>query len=126
LNGTIPIHIVDGNAIVANGRLEGEGPGTLQVRSEAATSALAGAGEQVALMLSALEDFRYESLSVTLDMPDSEAVSVMVRMLGHNPAVLDGYPFAFNINLSGNFTQLIGAIRHGARLSSDLIRPEVR
>ncbi len=126
LNGTIPIRIVNGNVVVADGLLEGEGPGILQVRSEAATSALAGAGEQVVLMLSALEDFRYDSLSVTLDMPDGETISVMARMQGHNPAVLEGYPFAFNINLSGNFTQLIAAIRQGANLSSDLIRPQMR
>lgn len=126
LSGQIPIGIVKGEPVIEGGRLEADETGTLRVRSEAATSALAGAGEQVALMLSALEDFRYDSLSATLDMPDVEDVSIMLRMQGNNPAVLDGYPFAFNINLSGDFTQLIAAVRQGAELSTDLIRPQIR
>lgn len=126
LTGTIPVSVVDGRPVVDRGRLEAEAPGTLKIRPEAAASALGGAGEQVQLMLSALEDFRYKLLSLSLDMPATDDVTLTVRMEGHNPAVLDGYPFAFNINLSGNFTELIAAVRKGADLSSDLIRPDIR
>jgi len=125
LSGTIPVTITDGNVIVEDGRLAAQGPGVLRVRSEAATSALGGAGEQVALMLQALEDFRYESLTATLDIEADGAATAVIHMQGSNPAVLDGYPFAFNIELGGNAADLLVALRQGAQISTDLIRPGI-
>ncbi len=126
LGGTIPVTVADGTAVVTNGRLAADGPGVLRVRSAAARSALGGAGESVALMLSALEDFRYDSLTATLNIGTAGNVAVMIRMRGHNPAVLDGYPFAFNIGLDGNLSELLIALRQGAQLSTDLVRPQLR
>ena len=126
LAGTIPVALADGAVAIENGQLAAEGPGVLRVQSEAAAAALGGTGEQVALMLSALEDFRYDALSATLDMGTGGDAVAMVRMQGHNPAVLDGYPFAFNIGLSGNPGELLAALRQGGQLSRDLVRPEVR
>ncbi len=126
LAGTIPVTIADGTAFVGNGQLAADGPGVLRVKSEAARAALGGAGESVALMLSALEDFRYQSLAATLNMGAGGNISVMTRMQGHNPAVLDGYPFAFNIGLDGKLSELLVALRRGARLSTDLVRPRLR
>jgi len=126
LDGSIPVVLQDGTALVSDGHLEAQGPGVLHVRSEAAKSALGGAGDQVRLMLSALEDFRYESLSATLNMPGDDEASVTVHMKGNNPAVLEGYPFAFNIDLTGNLGKLLGALRQGAALSTDIIRPKAQ
>lgn len=126
LTGTIPIVVADGGVAINNGQLASEGPGVLRVQSEAAAAVLGGAGEQVALMLSALEDFHYDALSATLDMGTDGDAAIMVRMQGHNPAVLEGYPFAFNIGLSGNLIELLATLRQGAQFSTDLIRPEVR
>ncbi len=126
LGGTIPVTVADGTAVVTNGRLAADGPGVLRVRSAAARSALGGTGESVALMLSALEDFRYDSLTATVNIGTDGNVAVMLRMRGHNPAVLDGYPFAFNIGLDGNLTELLLALRQGAQLSTDLVRPQLR
>jgi hypothetical protein len=126
ITGTIPIVVIDRAVTIRNGQLAAEGPGVLSVQSKAAAAALGGAGEQVALVLSALEDFRYDALSATLDMGIDGDAATMVRMQGHNPAVLEGYPFAFNIGLSGNLPKLFVALRQGAGLSTDLVRPELR
>lgn len=126
LSGTIPVVIADAGVAIENGQLAAQGPGVLRVQSEAAAAALSGTGEQVALMLSALEDFRYDELSATLDMGIDGDAAVMTRMQGHNPAVLDGYPFAFNTGLSGNLTKLLGAVRQGADLSTGLVNPKAQ
>jgi len=126
ITGTIPIVVIDRAVTIQNGQLAAEGPGVLSVQSEAAAAALGGAGEQVALMLSALEDFHYDALSATLDMGGDGNAAIMIRMQGNNPAVLEGYPFAFNIGLSGNLPKLLVALRQGAGLSTDLVRPELR
>jgi len=126
LSGTIPVVIADAGVAIENGQLAAQGPGVLRVQSEAAAAALSGTGEQVALMLSALEDFRYDELSATLDMGIDGDAAVMTHMQGHNPAVLDGYPFAFNTGLSGNLTKLLGAVRQGADLSTGLVNPKAQ
>ncbi len=124
LSGTIPVVIADAGVAIENGQLAAQGPGVLRVQSAAA--ALSGTGEQVALMLSALEDFRYDELSATLDMGIDGDAAVMTHLQGQNPAVLDGYPFAFNIGLSGNLTKLLGAVRQGTDLSTGLVNPQAR
>lgn len=126
LTGTVPVAIEDGGVSIENGQLAADGPGILRVRSEAAAAAFGRAGEQVTLMLSALEDFHYDVLAVTLDMDANGDAVTLIRMQGRNPAVLDGYPFAFNIGLSGNLMDLFAAIRRGAGLSTDLVRPQLR
>jgi hypothetical protein len=126
LSGTIPVVVADNGVAIENGQLAAQGPGVLRVQSEAAAAALSGTGEQVALMLSALEDFRYDELSATLDMGIDGDAAVMTHMQGHNPAVLDGYPFAFNTGLSGNLAKLLGAVRQGADLSTGLVNPQTR
>ena len=126
LSGTIPIVVIDRAVTLQNGQLSAQGPGVLRVQSKDAAAALGGAGEQVALMLSALEDFRYDALSATLDMGVDGDAATMIRMQGHNPAVLEGYPFAFNIGLSGNLPRLLAALRQGAGVSTDLVRPQLR
>ncbi len=42
-------------------------------------------------------------------------------MLGQNPEVLDGHPFKFNINLTGNLDPILKAIAKGRNISSDLL-----
>ncbi len=126
LSGAIPVTLAGGAVTIENGRLAAREPGVLRVRSQAAAAALGGAGEQVALMLSALEDFHYEALSATLDMAAGGDAATMIRMKGNNPAVLDGYPFAINVGLSGNLARILEALRQGAAMSTGLVRPKLR
>jgi hypothetical protein len=106
LSGAIPL-VRAGNAVaIDGGRLAAEGPGVLRIRSEAAKAALAGGGEDVALMLSALEDFRYESLTVEIGKALAGPGRLILRTRGHNPAVGAGQPFIINVNVSGNVDQL--------------------
>jgi hypothetical protein len=123
ISGSLPLVASPGGVAVESGFLAAAGPGVLQVRAEAAASALGGAGEQVALMMSALEDFHYDALSATVDSKRDGTTVAKIRMTGHNPAVLDGYPFAFNIGLSGNLDKILAVVAEGRRLSSDILRP---
>ena len=58
-------------------------------------------------MVQALQDFRYETLTVTGDLDAGGEARLRLEMLGHNPAVLEGHPFQFNINLTGNPAPLL-------------------
>ena len=128
LSGRIPIAIEsvgegEGETVtIANGRLAAEGPGTLRFQSDPARQALAAAGESAALMLRALEDFRYDELSLTIDKPATAGARLTLALLGHNPDVLDGYPFRFNINLEGDTDRLMAALGQAYSLSNRMLR----
>lgn len=122
LKGKVPIIFSGGDVIVDNGRFEAQGPGHLSIRFEALRSALAGGGETVELAAQALEDFQYDNLSLTLDKAADNNATLRLSTLGHNPAVLEGQPFQFNINLESNLTSVLEALRQGYSLSDDALR----
>ena len=122
LSGRIPIAIEGETVTIANGRLAAEAPGTLRFESERARQVLAAAGESAELMLRALEDFRYDELSLTIDKPATAGARLTLVLLGHNPDVLDGYPFRFNINLEGDTDRLVAALNQAYSLSNRMLR----
>jgi hypothetical protein len=120
--GRIPL-VVDGDKLVVErARLAATGPGVLRYVSANATAALQSGGESVDLMLQALEDFRYEELTLDADMDGEDQVSLLLSILGHNPQVLDGHPFRFNIALTSDLSPILQALRQGYELSDSLFR----
>jgi hypothetical protein len=126
LSGRIPIAIVtEGESAavtIANGRLAAEAPGTLRFESERARQALAAAGESADLMLRALQDFRYDELSLAIEKPAAADARLTLSLLGHNPDVMEGHPFRFNINLEGNTNRLVAALSQAYSLSNSMLR----
>lgn len=122
LKGSVPIVFAGDDIVVEDGRFEAQGPGRLSIRFETLRSALAGGGETVGLAIQALEDFHYENLSVTLSKTAANDATVRLSTLGQNPAVLEGQPFQFNINLESNLTSVLEALRQGYSLSDDALR----
>ena len=122
LSGTIPLVMEGGGVAVVNARLSSAAPGFLRFRSDAAARTLQSGEESVDLLLRALENFHYDSMTLTggLD-PDYEA-RMRLEIQGGNPDVLDGHPFAININLTGNLGPLIDALREGRAITRDLLR----
>jgi hypothetical protein len=120
--GRVPILITGANIAIDGGALVAKGGGALQFRSERAKQILKTGGKQVALMLQALEDFTYERLSVDIDKSPAGDARVMLRTLGHNPAVLEGRKFQININLETNLNRLLEAAMHWYRLSGKALR----
>jgi hypothetical protein len=98
INGAIPVSIGPEGFSIEQSRLAAE-TGILRIASPAARELLSGGGEQVALLLEALEDFRYEVLELSIDKTAQQDLTAKLSILGANPEVLDGHPFQVNINL---------------------------
>jgi hypothetical protein len=122
LSGRIPIAIEGDTVTIANGQLAAEAPGTLRFESERARQALAAAGESAELMLRALRDFRYDELSLAIDKPATTGTRLTLTLLGHNPDVLEGHPFRFNINLDGDTDRLVAGLSQAYSLSNRMLR----
>lgn len=122
LSGRIPVRVSAAGITVSDGHLAAEGPGAIRVDWGGARDRLVASGRQVELAVKALEDFRYQSLDIGIDQPAGGALTLAIGLDGANPALLDGYPFRFNVNLSGQLAPILEAVRAGRRVGGDLIR----
>jgi hypothetical protein len=126
VDGTIPLAVAGGRLSVAGGRLTARGTGRLRLRSAAVRQALAAAGQEVAWMLQALEDFRYDRLSLAIEKPADGIAQLRLETLGNNPAVLQGRPFAINLNLEADVDRIAAALIEALSLPGRLVGTIVR
>ncbi len=104
LDGRIPVRLGADTIWIDNGFLESTIPGAIRYVPEE-PSAATEAG--VTLLLQALRDFRYESLSMTLNGETGGETDIGLRISGANPELYDGYPIALNVNVSGELYDIL-------------------
>ena len=97
INGDVGVLGEAGQWRLVNGQFMAQ-DGRLQYRGVVANAAVA---EQANLAFDVLENFEYDSLTMSLDGVIGGNQSAKLRLVGRNPAVYDGYPVDLNINLSG-------------------------
>lgn len=107
LGGRIPIQYEGGALSVTDGTLATEAPGVLRYAPASAPAALGASGEGLELALQALKNFHYEVLSLEMDGDSGRGWRSKVHLAGKNPEFMEGYPFRFNINLSGDLDRVI-------------------
>lgn len=120
--GSLPVSIRPGGVAIDGGQLMSLTPGVIRVDFGSARQTLAGAGSQVELAVQTLENFHYDRLTLGVSKPLDGELSLAVGLDGKNPEVLDGYPFRFNVNLSGRLEPILEAIQAGERISTDLLQ----
>lgn len=122
LSGTIPLRQNSQAVGVDGGLLAAAGPGVMKIRSVAVKKALARGGADVVLMLEALEDFHYETLTLKIDKAFGGEGRILLSTRGHNPAVRNSQPFVINLNVSGNVDRLAAVAAQTLRLPADFVR----
>ncbi|MBK1668091.1 hypothetical protein CKO28_08580 [Rhodovibrio sodomensis] len=122
LAGEIPLRFGPGGLQIDRGKLAAVDNGRIQLEFGAAQDTLAGQGQSVGLMVRALQDFHYDVLSLTVTRPKTGNLALGITMQGNNPDVLDGYPFKFNIDLTGDLEPILAALQTGRRLTTDLLQ----
>ncbi len=107
LSGHIPVRFKDGVLEIRNGVLEAESPGVLRYKPAVPPPALQGSGEQISLVRGALENFHYKTLRLDLNGRTGGEWTTKLHLNGKNPDFMEGYPFEFNLNLSGKLDEII-------------------
>jgi hypothetical protein len=107
LDGVLPIELSGGAASIEGGELAATGPGVLRYARGTAPAALQSGGEGVDLLLQALENFHYEALRITLDGRTDAAMDIGLHLGGANPDLYDGHPIEFNLDLQGEFGNIL-------------------
>ena len=126
VSGALPLILTADDVLVENGEIAATGPGALAFRSEEAKQALASGGDYVELALQALENFRYEKLSLALDKAEGGHAIARLSTLGANPDVLEGHPFAINLTLRTDANALLAQALEAWRLSEGALATIVR
>jgi hypothetical protein len=120
--GEIPLLLGPQGVRIDDGELGAVDQGRIQVEFGAARDPLVSQGESVSLMVRALQDFRYDTLTLRLTRPDTGDLALAITMQGKNPDVLDGYPFRFNVDVSGDLEPILSALQEGRKLTTDLLQ----
>jgi Dicarboxylate transport len=107
MHGTLPITIAGSEAVIEHGELVSDGPGWVRYRPGQPPAALEAGGENVNLLLQALENFRYKDLRLTIDGRTDGEMDVKLHIAGANPDLYDGYPIEFNLNLEGALANVL-------------------
>lgn len=123
LDGHIPVRVDPGGVAISGGHLVARGPGVLHYTGSALPDAVPGsAATTVSLLRQALADFHYTGLSLDLDRAATGQGSMMIGLKGANPALLNGYPFAFNIRVEADFDRLATLLRLGYDTAGGMLR----
>ena len=125
LDGQIPLQLTHGKIIVHDGTLSATGPGVLHLRTDVLPKQISEAGESVTLVLKALADFHYDKLVVALAGNAVGEGTIMLKIQGNNPAVLEGRPFNLNIKLETNFDRLIDLALRSMQAAQELLRQTI-
>lgn len=126
LDGQIPLTLEDNQVTITNGHLAAKAPGVLHFRSEKASQLLASSGDEMNLLLQAMEDFHYTELSLNLDKSVAHDLVAKLSLLGNNPKIKDGQAFRLNIKLETDIDKILQTINQGYSLSHEILRSSFR
>jgi hypothetical protein len=117
LSGNIPLLHLDAAVAIDEGRLKNTTKGHISYEIGAETSSRLSN-----IAIQALQDFQYDVLDATLNYQANGDYTIHVRLEGRNPELYDGFPVAFNIDLSGSLPELIQASLISRDFHSEILR----
>lgn len=126
LSGAIPVTLGPDGPIITEGELVAEEDGFIKVHWGEERESLEAQGQEVALMVQALDNFQYRVLKVGVRRPANDELGLLVVLEGANPKVLNGYPFRINANISGDLEEVLNALATGQALTQDLLRARMK
>jgi hypothetical protein len=98
VSGTLPVTIkTDGTVSFGHGELRALSPGTITMPPDT----IPGDNPQVELTRQILKNFRYKSLSISVDQK-GKGLELLLAVEGNNPDMYNGRPVQLNVRLAGD------------------------
>jgi hypothetical protein len=108
IHGAVPVHREGERLEVRGAELRAQ-DGVLQYRPAPGVAATGAAAQGMGKLLTALEDFHYDELTLRLDGELQGEMDVAVRLLGSNPDFQGGRKVDFNLNVEAHLADLVSA-----------------
>ena len=125
LDGRLPLQISSQGVTIEQGQLAAREPGgRLQFHSER-IRALGRSNPAMQLVTQSLEDFRFTTLSSQVNYDQQGKLALAMRLEGQNPAIEQGRPIHFNINLEEDIPTLLASLQLTDKVS-DIIKQRVQ
>jgi hypothetical protein len=116
------VRLVDGVPTVRDGYVGARPPGG-QLRYGADAALLERLSQPgLSLAMTALGDFRYETLGSFVDYETDGTLALRVRLAGASPGVEGGRPINFNLNVTQNLPLLLQSLRLSQNIGETLER----
>ena len=123
LDGRFPISLVDGNLVIAGGRLQAREPGVLRYQAEQLRE-LAASNPNLEQLALALDNFQYQVLASDLSYDEQGVLVLGLRLEGSNPAFQQGRPVHLNIRLEEDIPALLTSLQLTGQVN-EIIRKRV-
>lgn len=125
LDGRLPLRISSGGIEIAQGQMATRPPGgRLQFDSER-IRALGQSNPAMQLVTQSLEDFHFTTLNSQVNYDQQGTLSLAMRLEGQNPAIEQGRPIHFNINLQEDIPSLLASLQLTDKVS-EIIKQRVQ
>jgi hypothetical protein len=124
-DGHLPLRLSQHGIQVDRGRIAARTPGgRLQLRSER-IRALGSSNPTMQLVTQSLEDFHFTTLRSQVDYDPQGKLLLSMRLEGQNPAIEQGRPIHFNINLEEDIPSLLASLQLTDKVN-EIIRRRVQ
>lgn len=125
LDGQLSLRVSASGVEIDQGHLAARSPGGhLQLQSER-IRALGRSNPAMQLVTQSLEDFRFVTLDSQVDYDPQGKLRLAIRLEGQNPAIEQGRPIHFNIDLEEDIPSLLASLQLTDKVS-DIIKQRVQ
>jgi hypothetical protein len=120
LDGNLPMQVRGNVAEVRGGMISARAPGGTIAYAKASEYAKNIGQQGFEFAVAALSDFRYTRMESSIDYDRKHVLKLGVKLYGHNPAIEDGRPINYNLNVSQNVLDLLRSLRATDEVSRQL------
>ncbi len=122
IDGRLPLRWADGKISLANGQLAARPTGGLIKVESATATAMTRRNPALKLILDALSNFHYHTLSANVTYHDDGTMILNLRIAGSNPALEQGRPILLEISIEENIPALLAALQLDNQISDTIRR----
>jgi hypothetical protein len=111
IDGQLPLNLSAAGIEIEQGQLLARAPGGRLVFHSERIRALGRSNPAMQLVAQSLEDFRFTALSSQVNYDRQGKLLLAMRLEGRNPAIEQGRPIHFNINLEEDIPTLLASLQ---------------
>lgn len=117
IDGQLPVKLSAQGFSIAQGELKARAPGGRLQFQSAKLNALGQNNAAMKMVVEALHDFHYQTLSSAVNFSEQGKLQLALRLEGSNPTLENGRPIHFNVNLEEDIPALLTSLQLSNKVS---------